>query len=1112
MNLNVFPQAGSRLLTGLLFLTLAGSALAEIDPVVEVGTFDASGRLAPADEQGRYTYLVDFVEPSVMNRHRSRSDGPYQRSAPANVAWRSQLKSLQAQRVDQMSRALGRSVSPSHYFLELRNGIALNLTPDEARRIASLDGVQSIERDRLYDLDTFRGPDFIGAPGIWDGTSTPDGSALKGELMVAAILDSGIPPIPATHPSFANDTTNCSHGAGGVPDKVLSALDCTTTDADGLCNGADPVDENGHGTHVASTVAGNRVTNSATPSPDLPSGFDAVSGVAYCAHIRSYDVCNAPGAGGAPGGSCNGTQIQAGLESVIIHTDPVVIGSTPPVSVMNFSIGGGDSPWSDADRLMLDLVDAGVLPAASAGNGGPTPGDVGHLGPWVMSVAASTHDAIEAFTASLAGGPANVAAVEGTGPAMSTTYVGDLRYAGDVDAANFEGCSPFTANAFSGEAALISRGSCSFADKVNNAVDAGAEFVIVYNNIGGAPFIMGGLESTGVSSVMIDSDAGQAMISTLGGGTAEVTVDPTEQGLTDPSYGDILAEFSSRGPTSAPLQDLQKPDITAPGALIYAADLDRSTGQFGFGFKGGTSMSSPHIAGSALLVRQANPDWTPSEAKSAIQMTASRDGLKEDGITPWDWDDVGSGRVDLNDAALAGLVMDETVADYLAADPSSGGDVKALNTPGVRNVNCTPDCSFTRTLRNTLGVATNWNVTTESFNPDLDIQVTPSTFTFSGDTNDTVTLTIDVAPQADLTGAVEFGQILLDEDGGQAPQAHLTVAISGSDSLPAVAAVDEEALDIAVQEGESGTASFNISNIGVGSQVDDLTFTIEEAAPAAVVLGNDRDADPPQPITLSNDGFAGTVNRIGVGDQSFLWFNQLTPGPTDIPFTLEQVQRIEFPNGDDILQGDEYDIYIWSDPDRVPGNGDEVLLTQELGNVIGASPALVTITLSNPVEITADTGDVLIGIVNRTSRPDSFPANSERSAPYQDRAWIAFGFPGGAAGDPPDIANASSFGTLADINPAIAGNWVIRGLGTGGSACLTPSEVDWITVSPDNGTVAAGASEEIVVGVDSSSLAIGSYEARICVNTSDVNNPVFVLPVSLEVTDPGEVFTDRFEQ
>jgi hypothetical protein len=110
-----------------------------------------------------------------------------------------------------------------------------------------------------------------------------------------------------------------------------------------------------------------------------------------------------------------------------------------------------------------------------------------------------------------------------------------------------------------------------------------------------------------------------------------------------------------------------------------------------------------------------------------------------------------------------------------------GGDVRTLNLPAVRNLDCTPSCTWERTLRNTLEDPSDWTVTGDNFGADYDIDISPSTFSFTGDTSETVTLTITVTPQADLSGSINFGSIDFIEDSGQAPDQHFTVAIRGTD-------------------------------------------------------------------------------------------------------------------------------------------------------------------------------------------------------------------------------------------------------------------------------------------------------------------------------------------
>ena len=122
------------------------------------------------------------------------------------------------------------------------------MTPEEAQAVRALPGIQSVERERLYHATTFRSPEFIGADQIWNGTAVPGGVGTKGAGIIIAMLDTGIDP---THPSFANDP-DCGHGTT-EPNKLLSVLDCSSTDAGGLCNGPDPIDHVDHGTHTSST-------------------------------------------------------------------------------------------------------------------------------------------------------------------------------------------------------------------------------------------------------------------------------------------------------------------------------------------------------------------------------------------------------------------------------------------------------------------------------------------------------------------------------------------------------------------------------------------------------------------------------------------------------------------------------------------------------------------------------------------------------------------------------------------------------------------------------------------------------------------------------------------
>ena len=419
------------------------------------------------------------------------------------------------------------------------------------------------------------------------------------------------------------------------------------------------------------------------------------------------------------------------------------------------------------------------------GTGVPDPvGEVNHRGPWVLTVAASTKDQVLFDGVLSASGPGNpppdtqniglsIGSASPDGTPLTDFPI--RHFTGqDID---FEGCTsqpPFPPGFFNGSVALIRRGDCTFTEKITNAFNAGAAMVVIRNNVAGTVL----MDTTGqpaVPAYSCDQVPGDALAAFVDANPTNATVNFTLNGAAT-TQGDVLADFSLRGPDPAPYQDITKPDITGPGVLIFAA-FPINLGAYGT--ISGTSMSSPHAAGSAALVRGVHSDWTVSETRSALMMTAFTGGTKEDGVTPWDADDVGNGRLDLTKAALAGLVMDETTQHYIDANPNIGGDPKTLNIPSLRNMDCSPNCTWTRTVRNTRNVATSWTASGTAITPGFDIEVSPSSFAFGGGLGETQELTITATPTTDLTSAVAFGEVALHETGGVSPDELMTVAIKG---------------------------------------------------------------------------------------------------------------------------------------------------------------------------------------------------------------------------------------------------------------------------------------------------------------------------------------------
>jgi subtilisin family serine protease len=765
------------------------------------------------------SYIIEFVEDGLFYSN----VGKVQRKVPVGEAVATsatdagridvnareardyilQVQQQQQAHLSQIRGAIGRSnLNITHYYNITLSGVSVDLTEAEAEAVARVQGIKTIYETPQLKRDTFRGPAFIGAPSIWNGSAVPGGLGTRGQGQTLASLDGGT---NSTHPSFANDA---SCGFSIANPKLKSKLDCTTASSPtGACNGPNPEDiEDGHGVHTSSTAAGNVVTTTIDPTLPVVAPYNSISGVAPCAAVRAYKMCDST--------TCGGNATLAAINNFMAAGD---------VTAVNYSIGptaGGTAttnPWSNgSDKEFLAAVQSGVFVAASAGNTSATlttpGGRVAHQGPWVMTVANSTQD--EVMTAGIsATGP-------GTPPANtqgiylvpgSTTAPLAAQLIGNIATypANIEGCTDavaanpavsdsgtpgggFPAGTFTGKIALIQRGDCNFSVKIDNAIGAGAIGVVIYNNIinfGTVSMDMTAVTSPNAKAWFIEGPFGLALKNFIASSSPTAVpgrIDPVAYGL---RQGDVLAGGSLRGPTAG-VTDLTKPDITAPGTDILAA---KDPGNNNYGLMSGTSMSSPHIAGVGMLMKAVHPDWTPAEIKSALMMTAVS-GFRENGTTPWTPDDVGSGRVDLTKAARAGFVLD--VANYFPSNTTRPvvADQRAMNFASMRNTVCSKatGCNWTRIVRGVLP-AGSWTATVTNPSADIALSVVPSTFSLTNDaifanSFEQVTLpgastqTLTITAQPGVAAPVStttwwFGKVTFTEATNLSPPLTMTVAI-----------------------------------------------------------------------------------------------------------------------------------------------------------------------------------------------------------------------------------------------------------------------------------------------------------------------------------------------
>jgi minor extracellular serine protease Vpr len=351
-----------------------------------------------------------------------------------------------------------------------------------------------------------------------------------------------------------------------------------------------------------------------------------LSGVAPGVTLGNYNVFPGFGSGFiAFGGSAFSHDIAAALEDAVLDG----------MDVANMSLGGSVQGLHDfLAEASNAAVDAGMVVVVAAGNSGPGDATIESPGSAekVITAGASTNPHFVGIPVAIDGGPTIGAALgdfANFDPAVTADY---------TVTAPVNGCTAITSDV-AGKIALIDRGVCTFTTKIRNAETAGAVGVLVVNNSAGDPTAMGADGTTPeptIPAAMVGKAEGTAMPP-----TGNVTVDGTSPQEFVTANADIIAGFSSRGPT--PFTESIKPDLTAPGVNVASSVFG---GEFAF-FQG-TSMATPHLSGVAALILDGFPGASPAEVKSRMANNAARvvtdhiNGLVDPGVLAR-----GGGRVDV---------------------------------------------------------------------------------------------------------------------------------------------------------------------------------------------------------------------------------------------------------------------------------------------------------------------------------------------------------------------------------------------------------------------------------------------------------------------------------
>lgn len=788
--------------------------------------FLAAAAVSSRAEPPRSVYIVSLDDAPVATfrgaaKAKSPDGRPLEATAPEAIgakhlsvdtpASRAYLDYLDARHGDVLAGAksrLGRELAPKFRYRVAANGFAVELTAEEAATLATVPGVLAVKPERVGRLLTDAGPAFIGADQLWNG-NVPGLGADKGEGAVVGVIDSGL---NFAHPSFAATgadgyaPTNprgrvyglCQTNASRCNGKLIGIYDYTS---DGTRDGSDGT---GHGSHVASTAAGNVVASSINGHTTTVAL--TISGVAPHASLIVYKACTSKD-------QCPESMTLAAIDQA----------TTDRVDVVNYSIGGlADDPWTavrggraDSTSAMLSLRAAGVVPVVAAGNDGPDAGTVASPGnaPWVISAAAANHNRRFATTLADLGGP-GIATTTFVGEAIS----GALPTARVVDAADYGSAlcgvgdpadvatpgsdNPFPPGTFHGEIVVCLRGVYARVNKGYNVKAAGAGGMVLANSISEGESRIA--DDHYLPAVHLGYADGQRLYALLaqvkqGGGNATASITATERRFD--ARGDVLAGFSSRGPVQ-PYGGWLKPNVTAPGVNIIAA---AQTGT-GLATMSGTSMASPHTAGAAALLRSAHPSWSVAQIESALLTHNTADVLKEDAVTPATPNDGGAGRVDVPGAARSALTFNVTSADFRNADPTGSAVLdanppdlpnpitrgpSALNMPYLVAARCLGRCTLSRTVTDN-GAGSAWRA--ELHLPAAALaSVTPSSFELSPNASQKFSVSFDVRDLS-LAGSRVDGDLTLVNTAGGAPDVRIPISVyADPGALPAEIDLDASA-------------------------------------------------------------------------------------------------------------------------------------------------------------------------------------------------------------------------------------------------------------------------------------------------------------------------------
>ncbi|KAL3645619.1 hypothetical protein CASFOL_010799 [Castilleja foliolosa] len=536
-----------------------------------------------------------------------------------------------------------------HKYRNVITGFTAHLSPDELQQMQKKEGFLHAWPEKKYSITTTHSPSFLGLHqnlGSWQASN-------YGKGVIIGVLDSGITP---NHPSFNDEGVppvparwkgKCDlKGAYSCNNKLIGARNFATLDP------GPPIDRDGHGTHTASTAAGNFVPGANL----LDQANGTASGISPRAHLAVYKVCSYDG--------CLGGDILAGIDAAV----------EDGVDVLSISLGGDSVPFY-IDEMTVGAFAAmkkGILVSCSANNNGPESYSLSNEAPWMLTVGASTDDRRIVATARLG----NNEEYDGESGNQVNDFSSDLFPLIYPDnRGKFCGAGSLDEFDIKAKVVLCERGGdVSRIAKGQTVKDAGGVAMILIN---GKPDGYSTLVDAHVLPAThlshVDGEKIKAYINSTSNPMATIIFKGTMIG---DKRAPVVASFSSRGPNSES-PGILKPDIIGPGSSILAAwneSIDKNgngKAVANFNIISGTSMACPHLSGVAALIKSAHTDWSPAMIKSAIMTTAAQTNLNDGLILderylPANIFGIGAGHVNPSRALDPGLVYDVKIQDYVS--------------------------------------------------------------------------------------------------------------------------------------------------------------------------------------------------------------------------------------------------------------------------------------------------------------------------------------------------------------------------------------------------------------------------------------------------------------